>query len=59
MLHGLALCGLLPSLVAAQADGRARRLVEGNDWQQDCRSANELRHLLVVTPKENDMWDFF
>jgi hypothetical protein len=45
--------------VYAAADGRARRLVEGNDWQQDCRGANELRNLLVVTPKENDVWDFF
>ena len=40
-------------------DGQVRKIVEGNDWQQDCRSARELRNLLVVTPKENEVWDFF
>ena len=41
------------------AEGRARKLVEGNDWQHECPSALKLRELLRVTPKENDSWDFF
>ena len=40
-------------------DGEARKLVEGNDWQIGCHSARQLRDLLLVTPKENDLWDFF
>jgi hypothetical protein len=41
------------------ADGGVRKLVEGNDWQIDCRSARQLQDLLRVTPKEGDGWEFF
>ena len=39
------------------ADGRARKLVDGNDWQRDCPSVRELRELLRVAPQENGKWD--
>jgi hypothetical protein len=41
------------------ADGVARRVVEGPDWRLDCHGARHLMELLVVTPKENDSWEFF
>ena len=41
------------------ADEKAQKLVEGNDWQRECLSARQLRELLVVTPKENEVWDFY
>ena len=41
------------------ADGRAQKVVEGNDWQHDCHSARQLQELLRVTPRENDWWNFF
>lgn len=42
-----------------EAGGTVRRRVEGNDWQHECPSASRLRELLLVTPKENDLWDFY
>jgi len=41
------------------ADGKARKVVEGADWQLDCHSARHLKELLLVTPKENGGWEFF
>jgi hypothetical protein len=41
------------------ADGQVRKLVEGNDWQRDCPSARQLQSLLLLTPKEDGLWDFF
>jgi hypothetical protein len=41
------------------ADGQARKVVEGNDWQLDCHGARHLKELLLVTPGENAGWDFF
>ena len=41
------------------ADGAARRRVEGNDWQHECPSVQALRERLTLTPKENEVWDFF
>jgi len=41
------------------ADGARKRLVEGNDWQHDCPSVERLRERLLLTPRENSVWDFF
>jgi hypothetical protein len=40
------------------AEGRSRKLVEGNDWQRDCPGVRELQELLRITPKEGGAWDF-
>lgn len=42
-----------------EADGNARKVVEGSDWRLDCPSARQLRELLHVIPKENESWEFF
>ena len=42
-----------------EAGGAVRRLVEGNDWQHACPSAQALRERLTLTPQENAVWDFF
>ena len=30
-----------------------------NDWQIGCRSARQMQDLLLVMPKESDLWEFF
>jgi hypothetical protein len=40
------------------ADGRARKLVDGNDWRLDCPGVSELQELLRLTPKQDGIWDF-
>ena len=41
------------------ADGRAKQSVEGPDWRLECHNARRLKELLLVTPKENEAWEFF
>ena len=41
------------------ADGNARKVVEGSDWQLDCDGARQLKERLLLVPKENAVWDFF
>ena len=41
------------------SDGKATKSVEGPDWRLDCHDARLLKELLLVTPKENEVWEFF